>query len=317
MNRSDDETAQARPDAAKAPTISIITTCKGRLHHLTQSALRMAAEKPDELIIVDYDCPDRVGDWAQANLPQAKVVRAGQADGRFNVARARNLGAAAATGEWLYFVDADVLLKPGVMKAVRTTIAPGHFYQPKPDGGPIGIQVYGTFLCRRADFAAIGGYDEVIEGWGREDKDLYLRLQFRGVRETFYPVEFLDVIPHDDSERNILSGMHRWQNEVLNSLYSEAKLGISIGRGGRGNLPMAERRKLFAECRGIVDKWYKAGAKEPLVVRFPAARLPVAVLASKMRLRSELTLTLVLQPYGYAHGNPETAPMLASTPPQS
>ena len=76
-------------------TIAFVTTCKGRLHHIRQTLPRFLAEKPDEVIVVDYGCPDMAGDWVEENHPAAKVVRVTD-DPEFCAARARNMGGRAA-----------------------------------------------------------------------------------------------------------------------------------------------------------------------------------------------------------------------------
>jgi len=287
---------KATASRADAPTIAFVTTCRGRLHHLKQTLPAMAAQAPDELIVVDYDSPDGAGDWVEAHFPQAKVVRASQPDGGFNVSRARNLGAAAASSEWLVFVDADILLAPPFAQAMRPAVTRGCYYQPLPqDSGAGGT--YGTFACAAADFRAIGGYDEVFEGWGREDKDIYIRLQYAGVKKAFYKPDLVHVIDHDDSERHIHADMRdRWQNEAVNACYLEAKVKISLALGRRGNLPLAERRNLMRKIRQIVGDWYRDGARHPLPVHFKVPPDPALRLASGIHIQSGATVTVVLDP---------------------
>jgi hypothetical protein len=281
-----------------APTIAFVTTCKGRLHHLKQTLPLMVAQKPDELIVVDYDCQDGTGDWVEANFPEVNVVRASQPDGGFNVSRARNLGAATARSDWLLFVDADIKLDPKFVETMRPVLTQGHYYQPVPKNTGGGGN-YGTFLCSAADFAAIEGYDEVFEGWGREDKDVYVRLQRLGVTKTFYPPALVKVIEHDDSERHLHAEMRdKLQNEAVNACYLEAKVKISALRGGKGNLPLADRQKLMGQIRALVGKWYQAGARQPLPVRFVVAADGGLWLTSKIRIRSEIAVTVFLEPPG-------------------
>ena len=102
-------------EAAPLPAISFVTTCKGRLAALKQSLPRMVAQPHAEVIVVDYDCPEGAGAWVAAEHPAARVVQVRDAP-MFNIARARNLGAQAARGEWLGFVDADILLDEHFME---------------------------------------------------------------------------------------------------------------------------------------------------------------------------------------------------------
>ena len=74
-----------------------------------------------ELIVCDNNSTDRTGDIARA--AGAKVVFE-----PFNqIGRARNSGAAAATGDWLIFVDADSHPSAGLFADVADAIASGKF----------------------------------------------------------------------------------------------------------------------------------------------------------------------------------------------
>lgn len=285
------------------PTIAFITICKGRLHHLRESLPLMAAQAPDELIVVDYSCPDGAGDWVEAAVPQARVVRvSGQAG--FNASRARNAGAAAATSDWLFFVDADILMAPNMLESLRAGVAPGRFYRPFPKRTRVSSQIYGSFCCRREDFEQLGGYDPVIEGWGYEDQDMYERLNALGLRQSYYPVELAEVIAHEDDERHILPDMHdRWENEVINGCYSAAKRAISDLRGGNGNLSLDERRAIMANTRRIVSQWYRAGAAKPLPVRFVVGQTQPHRCASHITVHSETAVTVIVDP---SQRRPET-----------
>ena len=53
------------------PLMSAIVTCKGRLEHLKQTLPLLMAMPDSEVIVVDYDCPDRSGDWVRAEHPGA------------------------------------------------------------------------------------------------------------------------------------------------------------------------------------------------------------------------------------------------------
>lgn len=177
---------------ADAPLISFITTSKGRLAHLQQTLPRMAAQAGAEVIVVDYDCPEGSGDWVAAQWPAVRVQRVSAAP-LFRLAHARNTGAAAARGRWLCFVDADVLLDDAFVARTLPLLYDEAFFgleNPQPTA-------FGTVVCRRDDFMAIGGYDEVIEGYGTEDRDLYLRLQALGRRRELLPGEPVQMIEHD------------------------------------------------------------------------------------------------------------------------
>src|ERR1700674_5706017 len=91
------------------PQFSIITTCKGRLGDLKLSLPTFLAQDGAEVIVVDYDCPDGTSAYVARHHPEVRLV-AISGRPKFNISHARNLGAAAAMGEFLVFLDADVLV---------------------------------------------------------------------------------------------------------------------------------------------------------------------------------------------------------------
>jgi glycosyltransferase involved in cell wall biosynthesis len=91
-------------------SIAFVTTSKGRLNHIKETLPLMAAQNPDEIIVVDYGCPDGTGDWVEANFPVVKVVRIDDDPG-FCVSRARNRGAAKSACDLICFIDADIKLR--------------------------------------------------------------------------------------------------------------------------------------------------------------------------------------------------------------
>ncbi len=56
------------------PRFSIVTTCKGRLEHLRQS-LPIFSRRAAEVVVVDYDCPQKTRDFVASDFPGGKVVR--------------------------------------------------------------------------------------------------------------------------------------------------------------------------------------------------------------------------------------------------
>ena len=75
------------------PDIAFVTTCKGRMRHIQRTLPSLVEQSPDEIVVVDYGCPDGVGDWVADNYPDIAVVRVNDDPG-FCVARARNRGGA-------------------------------------------------------------------------------------------------------------------------------------------------------------------------------------------------------------------------------
>ncbi|MFO7562934.1 MAG: glycosyltransferase [Enhygromyxa sp.] len=135
----------------------------------------------------------------------------------FNKALALNLGAHAAAGEALMFLDADVILDEGWISDALAALAEGAFVtvarvrESQPAADPVGGQGLraiahvveleteagaivrvetnrqefgdqsrggpGLIILRRADFLAVDGMNSDLLGWGWEDVDLVARLQ--------------------------------------------------------------------------------------------------------------------------------------------
>lgn len=203
--------------------------------------------QPDaECIVVDYDCPDGTADWVQANCPEVKVVRVCDAP-RFHKSHAGNLGAAEATAPWLCLIDADILVSDSFMESVRHLLVGARYLRPRP----ISLGTYGSFVCTRQDFEAIGGYDEAFEGVSYMDDDVYVRLEMAGVRADVFPGEHFRAIPHDHELRTRYYEIKdRPVNHRINFYYSNIK--HDLMRHSGGDLPLESRRAVYAEVKRVV-----------------------------------------------------------------
>lgn len=234
------------PASSSTPTFSFITTCKGRLHHLQQTLPLLAAQKDSEVIVVDYGCPQQTGDWVEQHYPQVKVVRMTD-DSGFRITRARNAGARASKAPWLIFIDADIRLVGDLPAWLKSRLAPGKYFWPNGDN----FNLYGTCACYRKDFEGIGGYDEVLVGWGREDKDLYYRLVLAGCEQILFPENLLYAIEHGDEERTQFSPYkNKLVSQIISSLYLEMKYDLSSL--GPEQVPLERRKQLYEQARNTI-----------------------------------------------------------------
>jgi len=183
------------------PKYSIVTICKGRLHHLVRSLPAMLRQPLAEVVVVDYACPDRTADYVAANFPAVRVVRVAEATG-FNASHARNLGARAATGDLLVFVDADVVLADSFIASVDACLASNEYAKFPDPAAPRDNSVQGTCVIHRRHFELVGGYDEVLTNYGGEDLELYERLALaKVVRRIIDATQVVEVIEHGRAER--------------------------------------------------------------------------------------------------------------------
>jgi glycosyltransferase involved in cell wall biosynthesis len=229
-----------------AAKFSIVTTCKGRLSDLQQSLPTFVAQAGAEVVVVDYDCPDGTGRYVAEHYPQVRVVAVADKV-KFNSSHARNAGAAEATGDFLVFLDADMVIAPGFVDFLAQNMKARSF---GTFGGGVANSARGGCVVERALFNAVGGYDEVLEGYGGEDLDLYTRLRFLRARHVDLPREYIaNVIEQDQQARERYRGPNLRKQFLRGMVYQLAKDSI---------MRMTDKPKLNEELRrniyGAVDR---------------------------------------------------------------
>jgi len=250
------------------PTIAFITTCKGRLDHLRKTLPLMVAQQPDEIVVVDYSCPDGAGDWVETNHPDVKVVRVAES-GDFAMCRARNIGARHTNAQWLVFIDADIVIEAGWVQWMRESLRPGLFYRCAPVDGARDFETFGTAICDRTGFDTAGGFDEVLTGWSGGDFDFYRCLADHGIQEREYPAAFVKAIPHGDERRAGFDGLKsRDERMVLSLCYTQAKRFFIKMQDSKEPLPFEQRIQIFSTLRDQLKSWQDSGAEGPMTATF-------------------------------------------------
>jgi len=142
-----------------------------------------------ELIVCDNNSTDRTAEIARA--AGARVVF----EPHNQISRARNTGAAAATGEWLLFVDADSSPSAGLLAELRaaidsgTCLAGGSTIAADSDSFLFRMAIRtwnvisricswgaGSFIyCERKAFSELGGFS--VDLYASEELDLFQRLK--------------------------------------------------------------------------------------------------------------------------------------------
>lgn len=206
--------------------MSIITTCKDRLEHLKISLPLFLGQSNAEVIVVDYGCVQGTSSFVKENYPEVKLVKVENIS-RFNLAKARNIGAENTQNEILFFCDADTILHQDVGEWIQDNFIEKSFYI-SPTGGD---GTTGTFIVQAECFFRVGGYDEAFDAWGGEDTDLYDRLELLGLGRIPYPSGFVTTISHSDEMRQLgvfYGAMpSREEQRQLNQLYRKIKKEIT------------------------------------------------------------------------------------------
>ncbi len=186
------------PDESSLPRFSLIIPAYNeerflpRLLDSVDAAARRYAHGAAaiEVIVADNASTDRT-----AALAKERGCRVAPVAKR-SIAAARNAGSAAARGEFIGFVDADMQIHPGTFDAIERALASDRIV-----GGSTGCTLErwslglavtfavflpvvwltgfdtGVVFCRRRDFEATGGYDESL----RVAEDVRFLLELRRV----------------------------------------------------------------------------------------------------------------------------------------
>jgi len=195
----------ANPDAVVPPTLLVVVPFRNRPVNQLEATLRSVATQlgpMDELLVSDQGSDDETFIRLESLCAQygaSLVTEDTFEDVQWNIARARNVGVrhATETTDWVMCVDADIVLSPGCIQALKMAIVrdPGQGYAPYVDevsevvggwarreakeilGSRIGS---GIAALPRAKIEELRGWDEEYEGYGSEDIDLFHRLRNMG-----------------------------------------------------------------------------------------------------------------------------------------
>ncbi len=199
------------------PTMNKVSLLRRTLDALLQE--ESGLDEPWEIIVVDDGSTDETGDFLRerveshvGNQPALHVVAPGMNLGR---ARARNLGARNAVGQWILFLDDDIVVPPdlpgahvrllrefpgcgtiGYAVTAPEVIDAPHFRYldtrgaSKLPAGPAPARYFVTqnAAVPRDQFLSIGGFDEEFSAYGFEDMEVAFRLEsVAGVRFRTLP----------------------------------------------------------------------------------------------------------------------------------
>jgi glycosyltransferase involved in cell wall biosynthesis len=195
---------------SRTPNVSVIIPSFNRLALLQEAVASVRGQTLDvpdrELIVVDDGSDDGTWRWLEAQ-PDLRGLRRERPGGP---SAARNLGASAATGRYLAFLDSDDLFRPdklarqipllqadpalALCHSDELWLRNGRELRQLPKHAKRGGWIFehclpmcrvspSAAVVRREVFEALGGFDEELEV--AEDYELWLRLTCR------YPVGFV------------------------------------------------------------------------------------------------------------------------------
>lgn len=222
--------------------ISIITTCSDRLDYLKRTIPTFINQSFSELIVVDYNCPQATAKFVRENYPSVKVVQIKDGE-KFNVSKARNAGAHEAKGDFVFFIDSDILLKKDICAWIMAQSIKNCFFISSKKN-----DTYGSCFMSKKSFLHINGYDEAFSDWGGEDDDLYQRLQWAGLKTLNYPESFLSPIKHTDAIRKFNNKTAKDQI-IINGLYREVK--YDLMRTFNRDLSVEEKTQLYSKITSL------------------------------------------------------------------
>jgi hypothetical protein len=230
----------------------------GRLRFVQQTLPRLITYPSAQACMVDYSCPDRVGDWVEQMFPREMqerrmVVERMTGERLFNKCRAHNAGAWRAIREgadYLCFLDADTIVEPGFHDWIRAEARPDRFLIAglRPDGTDM-PSMTGLLVVHREAFRQVGGFDEDFRGWGGEDIELRLRLYFLGGLDyASVPLTLARPIPHDNLLR---SQFYEERDIAASNTRNIDRIYYKIRNEWRG--------RLKRDLAGSERLWYKRG----------------------------------------------------------
>lgn len=182
-------------------SVTILTTCFGRMHFLRQVFPTWKQYLGwDVICATNAACPDHTPQEAQALGMRVVLSPLPLRNGRtvFHKTGLLNAAAREATSEVLLLLDADTMVLPGAQEELQHVPAGKFAFCTAPQGKR---DLTGVLWVEREHWARVGGMDERFLGWGAEDLDLRLRLHVASIEFKRMDSSVFQPLAHSDDLR--------------------------------------------------------------------------------------------------------------------
>jgi hypothetical protein len=192
---------------------SFCITCKGRRANLETTMRRNLADNPEpwvEFVVLDYSSDDGLEGWVRSEfkkeIESGRVVYCAAKGIQFyDSAHAKNVAHKLGGGEIVCNLDSDNFTGPGFAKYVTDLFNAG--------AGVVASNAtngsHGRISIRKADFLALGGYDEGLKGYGWDDNDFRERATRKGNKVVFIDKRFCETIDEGANRTEFMLPDHR------------------------------------------------------------------------------------------------------------
>ena len=156
-------------------------------------------EEFGSVIVVDWSCPDKSGEFAESL--GAKVVWQPN-EQYWNAAKAQNLGSKLVNTQYVCFIDADTLLFAGAGDYTRRLVDEATMVLSPSQDGAEEPNLGGFIAVEVENFRSVGGYDESFYGWSCQDLMLRAKLRVElGLKAARLPLHCIGAIQHPNEMR--------------------------------------------------------------------------------------------------------------------
>ena len=251
-------------------TVGICTTVMNRFDDITKTLqvnINDNSNDPNvKFILLDYNSSDDLPNWINTNckseIDLGRLIYARTTQPQYySMSHSRNLAflIGGLNGcDVVNNVDADNYTKPGFSNKVRELALQNEH--------PLIIKskrlMRGRLGMLFSDFTKIGGYNEELEGYGHDDKDLMERAIMAGLTSFYFGGEFIDRIKTDKQQKVANMRIKNWREtenankEISARNLADGKIIANEGKKwGEGTLQINFDKTLsIYYSNGILDR---------------------------------------------------------------